>query len=210
MDQLLHEINEDLNKDKLRSFFKKYKFILFFIIVIILLGVTIFVSRKIYLEQQSKKSLQSFLNINYLIDKKNFQNAKDELWKLTNSSINIYKNLAFSKLLELESNDPDTQKKIFEKIESSNLNRDDKTLFRIKRAILFFDSLDEKELLRILDIQKFKNSSWETLALDVIGDFYQSKNHNQKAKEFYNKIINLKNLPDIFKQDIQRKINRLG
>ncbi len=210
MDQLLHEINEDLNKDKLRSFFKKYKFILFFIIAIILLSVTIFVSRKIYLEQQSKKSLQSFLNINYLIDQKNFQNAKDELWKLTNSSINIYKNLAFSKLLELESNNPDTQKKIFEKIESSNLNRDDKTLFQIKRAILFFDNLDEKELLRILDIQKFKNSPWEILALDVIGDFYQSKNQNQKAKEFYNKIINLKNLPDIFKQDIQRKINRLG
>lgn len=210
MDQLLHEINEDLNKDKLRSFFKKYKFILFFIIAIILLSVTIFVSRKIYLEQQSKKSLQSFLNINYLIDQKNFQNAKDELWKLTNSSINIYKNLAFSKLLELESNNPDTQKKIFEKIESSNLNRDDKTLFQIKSAILFFDNLDEKELLRILDIQKFKNSPWETLALDVIGDFYQSKNQNQKAKEFYNKIINLKNLPDIFKQDIQRKINRLG
>jgi len=210
MDQLLHEINEDLNKDKLRSFFKKYKFILFLIIAIILLSVTISVSRKIYLEQQSKKSLQSFLNINYLIDQKNFQNAKDELWKLTNSSINIYKNLAFSKLLELESNNPDTQKKIFEKIESSNLNRDDKTLFQIKRAILFFDNLDEKELLRILDIQKFKNSPWETLALDVIGDFYQSKNQNQKAKEFYNKIINLKNLPDIFKQDIQRKINRLG
>jgi len=210
MDQLLHEINEDLNKDKLRSFFKKYKFILFLIIAIILLSVTIFVSRKIYLEQQSKKLLQSFLNINYLIDQKNFQNAKDELWKLTNSSINIYKNLAFSKLLELESNNPDNQKKIFEKIESSNLNRDDKTLFQIKRAILFFDNLDEKEFLKILDIQKFKNSPWEILALDVIGDFYQSKNQNQKAKEFYNKIINLKNLPDIFKQDIQRKINRLG
>jgi len=210
MDQLLHEINEDLNKDNLRSLFKKYKFILFFIIAIILLSVTISVSRKIYLEQQSKKSLQSFLNINYLIDQKNFQNAKDELWKLTNSSIKIYKNLAFSKLLELESNNPDTQKKIFEKIESSNLNRDDKTLFRIKKAILFFDNLDEKELLRILDMQKFKNSPWEILALDVIGDFYQNKNQNQKAKEFYNKIINLKNLPDIFKQDIQRKINRLG
>jgi len=210
MDQLLHEINEDLNKDNLRSLFKKYKFILFFIIAIILLSVTISVSRKIYLEQQSKKSLQSFLNINYLIDQKNFQNAKDELWKLTNSSIKIYKNLAFSKLLELESNNPDTQKKIFEKIESSNLNRDDKTLFRIKKAILFFDNLDEKEFLRILDMQKFKNSPWEILALDVIGDFYQNKNQNQKAKEFYNKIINLKNLPDIFKQDIQRKINRLG
>jgi len=210
MDQLLHEINEDLNKDKLRGFFKKYKFILFLIIAIILLSVTIFVSRKIYLEQQSKKSLRSFLNINYLIDQKNFQNAKEELWELTNSSINIYKNLAFSRLLELESNNPDTQKKIFEKIESSNLNRDDKTLFQIKRAILFFDNLDEKELLRILDIQKFKNSPWETLALDVIGDFYQSKNQNQKAKEFYIKIINLKNLPNIFKQDIQRKINRLG
>jgi len=210
MDQLLHEINEDLNKDKLRSFFKKYKFILFFIIAIILLSVTIFISRKIYLEQQSKKSLQSFLNINYLIDQKNFQNAKDELWKLTNSSINIYKNLAFSKLLELETNNPNTQKGIFEKIESSNLNRDDKTLFQIKRAILFFDNLNEKELLTILDIQKLKNSPWEILALDVVGDFYQSKNQNQKAKEFYNKIINLKNLPDVFKQDIQRKINRLG
>jgi len=210
MDQLLHEINEDLNKDRLKSFFKKNKFILFFIIAIILLSVTIYVSRKIYLEQQSKKALQSFLNINYLIDQKKLQNAKDELWKLTNSSINIYKNLAFSKLLELEGNNLDIQKKIFEKIESSNLNRDDKTLFQIKRAILFFDNLDEKELLRILDIQKFKYSPWETLALDVIGDFYQSKNQNQKAKEFYNKIINLKNLPDIFKQDIQRKINRLG
>jgi len=210
MDQLLHEINEDLDKDKLRSFFKKYKFILLLIIAIILLSITIFVSRKIYLEQQSKKSLQSFLNINYLIDQKNFQSAKDELWKLTNSSINIYKNLAFSKLLELESNSPNTQKKIFERIEGSNLNRDDKTLFQIKRAILFFDNLDEKELLRILDIQKFQNSPWETLALDVIGDFYQSKNQNQKAREFYNKIINLKNLPIIFRQDIQRKINRLG
>jgi len=210
MDELLHEINEDLNKDKLRSFFKKYKFTLFLIIAIILLSVTIFVSRKIYLEQQSKKSLQSFLNINYLIDQKNFQNAKDELWKLTNSSINIYKNLAFSKLLELETNNPNTQKGIFEKIESSNLNRDDKTLFQIKRAILFFDNLNEKELLTILDIQKLKNSPWEILALDVVGDFYQSKNQNQKAKEFYNKIINLKNLPDVFKQDIQRKINRLG
>ena len=76
MDKLLTEIDEELNKDKLRSFLKKYKFILFFIIATILLSLTISVSRKIYLEQQSKKSLQSFLNINYLIDQKIFRMLK--------------------------------------------------------------------------------------------------------------------------------------
>ena len=50
---------------------------------------------------------------------------------------------------------------------------------------------------------------WRILALETLGDFYLSKGQKIKAKDIYNQAIKIKDIPEIFKKDLEKKIKEL-
>jgi len=47
------------------------------------------------------------------------------------------------------------------------------------------------------------------LALEILGDFYLSKGQKIKAKDIYDQAIKIKDIPEIFKKDLEKKIKEL-
>ncbi|NDC18307.1 MAG: hypothetical protein EBZ90_03130 [Proteobacteria bacterium] len=209
MSQIFNEIEEDLKQDKLINFLKKYKFILIIIFSLILILIFFVVSKNIIFENRAKKYTQEYVIILNLINNKKIDEAKKKLETLKTSKINIYKVLAISKLLELSKENKNEQISILDYAINSNIEKNDKDLFKIKKALLAFENLDETQFLNLLNPSDFKESPWRVLALEILGDFYLSKGQKIKAKDIYDQAIKIIDIPEIFKKDLEKKIKEL-
>mgnify|MGYP003333930741 FL=1 len=206
MNQIFNEIDNDLKQDKLLNFFKKNKFIIVIIISLILLIIFIIVGKNIIFENRAKKNTQEYVIILNLIKDKKVDEAKKRLEILKDSKINLYKVLAISKLLELSKENKNEQISILDYAIKSDIEKNDKDLFKIKKALLAFDNLDEQQFLNLLNPVDFKNSPWRVLSLEILGDFYLSKGQKIKAKDVYDQAFKISDIPEIFKKDLEKKI----
>ncbi len=209
MSQIFNEIDEDLKQDKFINFFKKYKLIIIIVFSLILLLIIFAVSKNIIFKNSAKKYTQEYVIILNLINDKKIDEAKKKLEILKASKINIYKVLAISKLLELSKENKKEQITILDYAINSNIEKNDKDLFKIKKALLAFENLDETQFINLLNPSDFKDSPWRVLALEILGDFYLNKGQKIKAKDIYDQAIKIPDIPEIFKKDLEKKIKGL-
>lgn len=113
-------------------------------------------------------------------------------------------------MLELSKDNKNEQLSILDYAINANIDKNDKDLFKIKKALLAFENLDETQFLNLLNPSDFKESPWRVLALEILGDFYLSKGQKIKAKDIYNQAIKISDIPDIFKKDLEKKIKELN
>ena len=66
-------------------------------------------------------------------------------------------------------------------------------LLVFKKALINSDSNSENELLKTLNPIINSDSIWKYQSLLLLGDYFFSKGENEKAKDFYNKILNDQN-----------------
>jgi hypothetical protein len=209
MNQIFNEIDEDLKQDRFINFFKKYKFVIIIFLSLVLLSIVFVVSKNIIFESRAKKYTQEYVVILSLINDKKIDEAKKRLEILKDSKINLYKVLATSKLLELTKENKNEQISILDYAINSNIEKNDKDLFKIKKALLVFDNLDEQQFLNLLNPADFKNSPWRVLSLEILGDFYLSKGQKIKAKHIYDQAFKILDIPEIFKKDLAKKIKEI-
>jgi hypothetical protein len=209
MNQIFNEIDEDLKQDRFINFFKKYKFIIIIFLSLVLLSIFFVVSKNIIFENRAKKYTQEYVVILSLINDKKIDEAKKRLEILKDSKINLYKVLAISKLLELSKENKNEQISILDYAIKSNIEKNDKDLFKIKKALLAFDNLNEQQFLNLLNPSDFKNSPWRVLSLEILGDFYIMKGQKIKAKGIYAQAIKIEDIPEIFKNDLEKKIKNI-
>ena len=151
MNQIFNEIDEDLKQDRFINFFKKYKFIITISLSLFVLTIVFAVSKNIIFENRAKKYTQEYVVILSLINDKKIDEAKKRLEILKDSKINLHKVLAISKLLELSKENKNEQISILDYAIKSNIEKNDKDLFKIKKALLAFDKLDEQQILNLLN-----------------------------------------------------------
>lgn len=105
-------------------------------------------------------------------------NLKD-LLKSDNETVAL---LALSKLIESNKNSKDIILFFNKIISSKAISERTRELLKIKKSIFIFDSAKEEEMLFLLDL-KNKKSSFKKINLEIMYDFYISKNQHIKAKE---------------------------
>jgi len=210
MNEIINEINDDLKKDKFLNLFKKYKYKITIFLILFFFIIFFFVGKNILFESRAKKATQEYVFILNLISEKKNDEAKKRLEDLKNSKINIYKVLAISKLLELSKNDKNKQISLLDEAISGNIDRNDKDLFKIKKAILIFESSDENNFFNLLNPSDFKHSPWKILSLEMLGDFYLDKGQKNKAKDIYNQVLKIENIPELFKKELEKKSKGLN
>ena len=206
MNEIINEINDDLKKDKFLNLFKKYKYKITIFLILFFFIIFFFVGKNILFESRAKKATQEYVFILNLISEKKNDEAKKRLEDLKNSKINIYKVLAISKLLELSKNDKNKQISLLDEAISGNIDRNDKDLFKIKKAILIFESSDENIFFNLLNPSDFKHSPWKILSLEMLGD----RGQKNKAKDIYNQVLKIENIPELFKKELEKKSKGLN
>ena len=93
-------------------------------------------------------------------------------------------------------------------IEKTKLDKEIKNLIIYKKALFNADQANEGELLNILNPLINSQSVWKSHALYLIAEYFYSKEQKQKAKEFFNQIMNMENANSDIRLQADKRLNR--
>ena len=93
-------------------------------------------------------------------------------------------------------------------INEANLDKEIKNLIIYKKALYNADFETENNLINILQPVLNSNSVWKSHALYLIAEYFFDKNEKQKAKDFYNQILNFKKSNEDIVIETQKRLNR--
>ena len=68
------------------------------------------------------------------------------------------------------------------------------------------ESVQENELLSILNPIIKSESMWKPQALYLMAEYYLSNNQKQKSKEFFNQIVEMENISPKIKLEVQKRL----
>jgi hypothetical protein len=88
------------------------------------------------------------------------------------------------------------------------LEKEVKNLIIYKKALYNADNSNENQLLGILKPILNSESVWKAHGLYLMAEYFYSKNEKQKAKEFFNQIVLLKNANQDIIIESQKRLNR--
>ena len=210
MDEEIEIINNNTRTEKIKNFlinFKKQIIIFLVAIIIIIFGYFIYND----LKKKNKIKIADSYNqaiINY--HSGDLKNTKAKLLEIIAKKDKTYSPLSLYFLLD---NDIITEKvqinRLFDiLINESNLEKEIKNLIIYKKALFNSEFETENNLIKILNPLINSESVWESHALYLMAEYFFSKNEKQKSKEFFEKIMLLKNANLSIKTESQKRLNR--
>ncbi len=93
-------------------------------------------------------------------------------------------------------------------IEDTPLEKEIKNLIIYKKGLYNADKVDENELLEILRPLINTKSIWTSHALYLTAEFFFSKDEKQKAKDFFNKILEIDNANQDIVKETRKRLSR--
>ena len=180
--------------NKLTGFIKKN--IKNLIILFILLILTLF-SYLFYKDLQKRNEIklsQQYTQASIQFKEKKINNAKQLFENIINKNHKFYSPLALYFIIDnnLEI-DPLNIIIFFDKILSiSSIDEENLNLIRIKKAIFLFSLEDEELMIKTLNPIINSDSVWRNIAIELISDYFLSKNQEIKASEYIQLLNNKK------------------
>ena len=179
-------------QNKITNFVKKnFKKIIFFfiILVLILFGYFFYIDFK---KRTGIKLSENYTTASILFKEKNTNEAKQILENIINKNHKFYSPLALYFIIDnnLES---DSIKiiELFDKIISiRSIDEESLNLIKIKKAIFLFSLGDEKLIIETLNPVINSNSTWRIMAINLISDYFASKDQQTKANEYIQLLTN--------------------
>ena len=93
-------------------------------------------------------------------------------------------------------------------INKTSLDSEIKYLIIYKKALYNADTINEGQILEILNPIINSKSVWKSHALYLIAEYFYSKGEKQKSKEFFSQIITLENANLDILKETQKRLNR--
>tara|TARA_B100000073_G_scaffold323969_1_gene306478 strand:- start:194 stop:838 length:645 start_codon:yes stop_codon:yes gene_type:complete len=210
MDEEISIINSNTRKEKIKNFFiNNRKSLIVIISLILLLVFSLFLFSEI--KDRKIKSISDQYN-NIII---NFNNSdkikiKNELVEIIKSKNSTYSPLALYFIIdnEIQASTDEINEYFDIIINDTKLEKEIKNLVIYKKGLFNSEFETENNLILILNPLIKSESVWKSHALYLIAEYFFDKNQKQKAKEFYNKILNYDKSNENIKFEAQRRLSR--
>ena len=170
---------------------KKLKIIIFFIIFFILILFSYFFYKDLQNKNEIKIS-ENFTKASVQLQENKKNEAKQLLENVINEDHRFYSPLALYFIIDnnLET-DPLKIINFFDRIlEINSIDKENLNLIRIKKAIFLFNTGDEKTIIKILNPIINSDSVWRRMAINLISDYFLSKDQKTKANEYIQLLSN--------------------
>jgi predicted negative regulator of RcsB-dependent stress response len=162
-----------------------------FIMLFLLIG---FLFYKTIQEKDNVEISENYTEASILIEKKRNEESKLLLENIINKNHQFYSPMALYLLIdnEIEKN-PLRVIMFFDKILKNNsVNKEDLNLIKIKKAIYLINLDNEELIIKTLNPVIKSNSVWKKVAINLISQYFISKNQNVKAEEYIQLLNNEK------------------
>jgi len=210
MEEDISIIDTNTRIEKIKNFFIKNKKYLITILSLIILIIFAFFA---YNEMQNKKNKNLAEKYNDIII--NFESTDKSKFKKELVEIIYEKNETYSPLAlyfiidnEIKSSNEEINEFFDVIINETKLDKEIKNLITYKKGLFNSDFENENNLINILNPVINSNSVWKSHALYLIAEYFFDKNEKQKAKEFYNQILNFEKSNEKIVQETQKRLSR--
>ena len=210
MDQEIDLINKNTRNERIINFFKKNYKIFILSISLIIIIILLFFGLEYLNKKKNIKLSNTYNNIISSYELKNKNSVIEELKNIIEQKNKTYSPLSLFFLID---NDLITSKVEINNyfdliIDNIKLEKEIKNLIIYKKALYNSDSISEDQLILILNPIINSNSIWKSHSLYLLGEYFFSKGENQKAKEFFQKILTSENANEQIILEAQKRLKR--
>jgi len=210
MDEDLSIINTNTRNEKIKNFFINNKNkIISGIIILIIIIVGVFSYDK-YLINKKKDISDSYNSIIIDYSEKTKEKTASSLIEIINKKDPTYSPLSLYFIID--NNLVSDQSKInllFDiLIKDTSLDSEINNLIIYKKALYNADNAQESDLLNMLNPLINSKSVWKSHSLYLMAEYFYANNQKQKAKEFFNQIVNLENSNPDIRLQAEKRLNR--
>jgi hypothetical protein len=191
--ELENQIKDDLFRDKVIKFFSQYKKYLITLLILLITIPSFYHAFKAYERNKSEKILEDYSKAIMMLSNENLDEADKIFTKLLNEKNEAILISSLNKIIEINLKKKNPKKNIIiidDILNSKKLSALNTELLKIKKALLIFDKANEKTMLDLLNKNE-KQSKFYSLSMQILVDFYISKNELSKANEIQ-KLVNEK------------------
>ena len=210
MDEDIAIINNNTRNQRIKDFFTKNKKLLISVLVFLVLILLSFYSYQIY-QDKNKIDISDKYN-SAIIKHKNGDNSGiiSAMQEIVENKDPTYSPLALYYLIDNELiNDKSKINSLFDiLIKKTSLDNEIKNLIIYKKALYNADTINEGQILEILNPVINSKSVWKSHALYLIAEYFYSKDEKKKSKEFFSQIITLENANLDILKETQKRLNR--
>ena len=210
MDEDISIINSNTRNERIKNFFINNKKILILSLTLIILIVIFYFAYGEIQDRKTKSFPDNYNNIVVNFEVSNKQIFKKELVEIINVKDATYSPLALYFIIdnEIQSSTEEINNFFDTIINEVNLDKEIKNLIIYKKALYNADFETENNLINILQPVINSNSVWKSHALYLIAEYFFDKNEKQKAKDFYNQILNFEKSNESIVIETQKRLNR--
>ena len=177
--------------EQIKIFLKKNIKILIILIIVIFILLCSFLFYKNIQDKNNIKVDESFTQASILVKQKKIEESKLLLENIINKNHQFYSPLALYLLIENNiEKEPLKIITFFDKILKNNSSDEENlNLIKIKKAV-YLINLDEENLI-VETLNPIINSSsvWRKIAINLISDYFLSKDQNSKAEEYMRLLV---------------------
>ena len=210
MDEDISIINSNTRNQKIKNFLINNKKTLIIILTSIILLIFAYLGYGEIQERKINKLSEKYNNILINFDTGNKDNFKNQLIEIINEKNSTYSPLALYFIIdnEIQTSNEEINKFFDIIIEQVNLDREIKNLIIFKKGLFNSDFETENNLIKILNPLINSESVWKSHALYLMAEYFFDKNQKQKAKEFYNQILNYEKSNENIVKETQKRLIR--
>ena len=210
MDEDTIIIDQRTRNEKIKNFFIDNKRSLISLLIVLVIVVISFYSYQIYKDKHKEQISNRYNNAIIEYKSNNSLITAKSLKEIIKDKDSTYSPLALYFIIDnnLIENKNEINDLFNILIEKTSLETEIKNLIILKKGLFNADQTNEIELLNILNPLINSDSVWKSHALYLLGEFFYSKGEVEKSKDFFEKIILIKNPNPEIVISAQRRLNR--
>ena len=210
MDEEITIIDEKTRNEKIKNFLVKNKKLLISLVIFLLIIVLSFYSYQIYKSGHRENISNKYNSAVIDYDKNNQSKTIASMKEVIMEKDSTYSPLALYFLIDnsLISERKEINRLFDILISKTSLEAEIKYLIIYKKALFNADEADELTLLKILNPIINSDSVWKSHALYLLAEYFFDKNQKQKAKEFYNQILDNKKSNENILLETKKRLSR--
>ena len=210
MDEEITIIDTNTRNEKIKNFFVNNKKKIIISILIILVLLLSYISFYEFRDRNKVKLANQFNStvVDFNVEEKKI--TINKLINIINKKDKTYSPLAMYFLIDNDLiNNKNEINTLFDVlINETDLDLEIKNLIIYKKALFISDFSTENDLLQILNPIINSESIWKSHALYLAAEYFYSKGDSQKAKEFFNQILDLPGGNKDIRLESKKRLNR--
>ena len=208
MDEDISIINANTRQEKIKNFFIKNKKSLITILSLIIIVIFAYFAFGELQDRKIKSLAEKYNSISLNFNSSNKMDFKKDLVEIINEKNSTYSPLALYFILDndIQSSNEEINKFFDIIIKEVNLDKEIKNLIIYKKGLFNANFETENNLIKILNPVINSDSVWKSHALYLLAEYFFDKNQKQKAKEFYNQILNYKKSNEKIVTEAQKRL----